>query len=192
MARARHPPGDHEPRGEEIAELLRTPPTPLGPAFETSAEAPLPTRAAYNLQRVFECVPAIMLALAVVIPLLLTVFSPVVAYIALTAFMIVWALRSVSMAVRQAYEFFRMRRFAAIDWDVRLAALTDPYERLSQLAARGRLSKTDTEEQVALLNWVHSGPDVPSPDDVYHLVVLPVANEDPEIITQTLDALLET
>lgn len=153
---------------------------------------PLTTRAAYNRQRVLECVPAFLLAAAILTPILLWAYSARVAYLVLCGYLVYWAIRSVDLACRQAIEFVRMRRYRTIDWDARLAGLADPYERLTALAALPRLNRGQIEERDALLTWVHAGADVPAPKDLYHLVVIPVANESTEIIEQTLDALLAT
>jgi len=152
----------------------------------------LTTRAAYTRQRFWECVPAVLLAVAMVSPILLWAYSARLAYLVLCGYLIYWAIRSVDLAARQTIEFFQMRRYRQIDWDVRLAGLADPYARLAERAALPRLSRDQIEERNALLTWVHAGPDVPGPQDLYHLVVVPVANESSEIIEQTLDALLAT
>ena len=60
------------------------------------------------------------------------------------------------------------------------------------LAEQSRLSEGEAEELVALNHWVHTGPDVPAPDEMRHLIVMPVANEDYSIIEQSLDEILAT
>ncbi len=152
----------------------------------------MPTRAAYRVQRALECVPAVLLVVMIVAPLVLLAFSPPLAYLLLTGFMLYWAVRTLGLVGRQWYEAFRIRRYRSLDWSARLRGLTDPYARLEELARLARPSRSELEERDALIDWVKAGPDVPGPDDLYHLVVIPVANEDGEIIEQTLQSLLDT
>lgn len=163
----------------------------IAPAYHTSAEISLPTRSAYARQRVFECVPAGLLLATLTTPVILLAVSPRLAYLVLCGYVVYWALRSIGMAIRQANEFFRMRRYKRIDWHARLAHLTDPFDRLAVLAGRTTLGHDDIEEREALLAWVHADANVPSPDELHHLIVLPVANESAEIVVQTLDALAD-
>lgn len=150
------------------------------------------TRSAYARQRVLECVPAVLLALALLVPVLLWAYSARIAYLVLCGYLIFWAIRSVDLAVRQTVEFFRMRTYRELDWDARLAGLSDPFTRLAEFAEVPRLSRMQIEERQALLTWTHAGGDVPAPQDVYQLIVVPVTNEAAEIIEQTLDAILAT
>ena len=46
------------------------------------------------------------------------------------------------------------------------------------LADRPRLDEVQAEELMALNDWVHTGPEVPAPDEMRHLIVIPVDNED--------------
>ena len=58
------------------------------------------------------------------------------------------------------------------------------------LADQLRLGESESEELQALHVWTHSGPDVPAPDEVHHLVVIPVYSEGRGIIEQSLEAIL--
>ena len=164
----------------------------LAPGFHTSAETPRLTRAAYGAQRFMECVPALLLVVAVVVPVTLLFISPVLAYVAFGGYLFFWGCQSIHLAIRQAREYRIMRRYKVTDWDERLRHLTDPYTRMHALADRPRLNDGEAEELVALNHWVHTGPDVPAPDEMRHLIVMPVANEDASIIHESLDELLQT
>ena len=117
-------------------------------------------------------------ACAVVVPVTLLFISPVLAYVAFGGYLFFWGCQSIHLAIRQAREYRIMRRYKVTDWDERLRHLTDPYTRMHALADRPRLSEGEAEELVALNHWVHTGPDVPAPDEMRHLIVMPVANED--------------
>jgi hypothetical protein len=132
----------------------------------------------------------VLLVLGLVTPALLLLGPPTVAYLAFSIYTVGWLSSSFALALRQAREFATMRRYRSIDWHARLRHLTDPYARMHALADRTRLTQDEADELVALNNWVHSGPEVPVPDDVHHLVVMPVANEDAGIVRQSLDAIL--
>ena len=116
--------------------------------------------------------------------------SPTLMFVIGGGYVMFWALRSLEMGVRQVIEFGNLRRYEKIDWSARLARLTDPYSRLHALAGKAPPSADEADELAALGTWVHSGSDVPAPAELYHLVVIPVANEGPEILHGTLDALL--
>lgn len=162
----------------------------LTPDRFISAEGPLASRSHYRRQRVLECIPAALLLATVPLPLLMSAYSVQLAYLVLCGYLIYLAALSIDMAARQALEFGRMRRLDRVDWRARTAALNSPYERLEQIARLPRLSRTVREERAALLRWIHAGADAPGPNGLWHLVVLPVANEGPEVLEPTLDALL--
>ena len=65
----------------------------LAPGFHTSAETPRLTRAAYGAQRFMECVPALLLVVAVVVPVTLLFISPVLAYVAFGGYLFFWGCR---------------------------------------------------------------------------------------------------
>lgn len=131
-----------------------------------------------------------LLALGMLTPPLLIWGSATVAYLAFSAYTVAWLSSSFALALRQLREYRTMRRYREIDWDQRLRHLTDPYARMHTLADQPRLTESEAEELVALNAWVHSGPEVPTPDAVHHLVVMPVASEEASIIRQSLDAIL--
>ena len=164
----------------------------LAPGFHTSAETPRLTRAAYGYQRFMECVPALLLALAVIVPLSLLLISPVLAFVAFGGYLFFWGCQSIHLGVRQLREYRVMRRYKLTDWTEKLGHLTDPYNRMHALAEKARLSEGEAEELVALNHWVHTGPEVPAPDEMRHLVVMPIANEDYSIIAESLDEILAT
>ena len=70
----------------------------LAPGFHTSAETPRLTRAAYGYQRFMECVPALLLLSAVVVPLTLLLISPVLAYVAFGGYLFFWGCQSIHLA----------------------------------------------------------------------------------------------
>jgi hypothetical protein len=174
----------YDPRGAPITESI------VAPGFHTSAETPRLTRPAYQTQRFLESVPAVLLLLPVVIPLVLFELSPAVAYVAFSAYLAFWLAASFSLAIRQAWEYRTMKRYRELDWNARLRHLGDPYARMHALADLPRLTDSDAEELEALHVWTHSGPDVPAPDEVHHLVVIPVYSEGRAILEQSLDAIL--
>ncbi len=175
---------DHDPKGAPITESI------VAPGFHTSAETPRLTRPAYQTQRFLESVPALLLALPILVPIVLLAFSPRIAFVAFSAYLAFWLCASFSLAVRQAWEYHTMKRYRGLDWDDRLRHLNDPYARMHALADLSRLSGSEAEELQALDVWTHSGPDVPAPDDVHHLVVIPVYSEGRQIIEQSLEAIL--
>lgn len=158
-------------------------PSTIDPSFRASD-------AARRRRRLLECVPAaLLLAPVLVIALLLT--APRAAYVVGAGYVAYWALRSVEMGIRQVLELRRIRRYQRIDWAGRLARLADPYRTLHGLAARPRLDTGQAEELAALSRWVHSGADVPGPENLYHLVVIPIVDEDGDVLKATLAALAD-
>lgn len=147
------------------------------------------TRSAYLWQRTFECIPAVLLVLTIPVPVVLWRLSPRIAYVILCCYVIYLACLSVDMAFRQAAEYFKMRRILRIDWTSRLSALSHPYGRLDELSPSRRLSRNERDERAALLDWIRDG-SPPDPDRLWHLVVIPVANEGPEVLRPTLAAIL--
>lgn len=157
------------------------------PKFVTSAESPRLTRTAYWFQRSLECLPAILLLVAGVMPAALIWWSRTWAYVGFSCFVLYWTARSAQMAAQQLDEYIRMRRYRSVDWTKRLQRLADPYAARHSLAGRGR---SDIEEFRALGDSISSGAGAPAPDDVYHLVVLPVSTERYGILRQSLNSIL--
>ncbi|MDN5803793.1 MAG: hypothetical protein L0H26_04270 [Microlunatus sp.] len=137
-----------------------------------------------------ESLPALMLTLPVLVPVALLVVAPTAAYLAFMGYLLFWLGVSLSLAFRQAKQYRTMKRYRGIDWQQRLAQLSDPYARIHHLVDRPDLTRSEVEELHALNAWVHSGAEVPAPDDVHHLIVIPVYSEGSEIIEQSLDAIL--
>jgi cellulose synthase/poly-beta-1,6-N-acetylglucosamine synthase-like glycosyltransferase len=132
----------------------------------------------------------LLLVLPVLVPILLFESSPSVAFIAFSAYLGFWMCASLSLAVRQAWEYRTMKRYRELDWGARLRHLNDPFQRMHALADLPRLSESEAEELEALHVWTHSGPDVPAPDEVHQLVVIPVYSEGRAIIEESLEAIL--
>lgn len=147
------------------------------------------TRSAYLRQRTFECIPALLLVLTVPVPLLLWEFPVRVGYPILCGYVIYLAGLSVDMSFRQAAEFLRIRRIRRVDWRHRLSALHDPYQRLAELGRLPRLGRSEREERAGLLAWIRDGEPL-DPELLWQLVLIPVVNEGPEVLTPTLDAIL--
>ncbi|WP_344805548.1 glycosyltransferase [Microlunatus ginsengisoli] len=134
--------------------------------------------------------PALLLVLPVVIPILLFETSHRLAYVAFSAYLAFWLAASLSLAVRQAIEYRTMKRYRELNWEARLRHLNDPYARMHELADQPRLDPSEAEELQALNVWTHSGPEVPAPDEVHHLIVIPVYSEGRAILEQSLEAIL--
>lgn len=160
----------------------------MSPTNLISAEGPLPTREAYRRQRVYECIPALLLVLTVPIPFLLWWISPRAAYVVLCGYLVYLAYMSIDLAGRQVIEFLTMRRVQRVDWPARLSALADPYPRLAELDRLPRLSKSEREERAALVARL-AETDALDPAQLWQLVVVPVANEGSAVLTPTLEAL---
>lgn len=139
--------------------------------------------------RAMECVPAALLLTSLALIGTLALAAPRVTFLVGTVYVGYWALRSLEMGIRQLVELRRMRRYRRIDWAGRLGRLADPYPTLHALAGRPRLRPSEAEELAALSHWVRSGADVPGPDDLYHLVVIPVVDEGADVLHATLGAL---
>jgi len=152
----------------------------------TGADHPLQAR---RRERLLEIVPATLLLVTAVSLILLAVTAPTALFLLGAGYVLFWAAWSVEMGIRQLVELSRLRRFERVDWSARLVRLTDPYPRLRALANRPQRSAAEAEELAALHSWLRSGADVPAPAELYHLVVIPVATEGPEILHGTLRAL---
>ncbi len=155
----------------------------------TMTQAIRASESARRRRRLMECVPAALLLVPVVLIGILVLAAPRATFIIGAGYVGFWALRSVEMGIRQVVELQRIRRYQRTDWAGRLARLADPYPTLHALAARPRLKPGQVDELAALGRWVHSGADVPGPDDLYHLVVMPVVDEGADVLHATLDAL---
>lgn len=149
----------------------------------------MPTRSAYFRQRVFECIPTVLLLLTIFFPLLIWAFSAELTFVVLCGYLIYLAVLSIDMAIRQASELIRMRNAQRVDWQARLNGLHRPQQRLNELNQVAYLTRRDVEERSGLLARVGDR-EAPDPRNLWHLVVVPIASEDSEVVRPTLDALL--
>ncbi len=120
----------------------------------------------YKLQRIFEMVPGIISWSVLLGMIILTAVNPVSAAIITIAFMLYWFLRLIYSTIFLVISFSKLNKEKKVDWLLRL----------KQLA----LGKSLT-------------PDIRSGDveNLYHLIILPVAKEPFEVIAPSIKALSE-
>lgn len=116
-----------------------------------------------KLQRLFEMIPGVVSWTVLLAILFLSFVKPLVASIVAIAFIFYWFLRLIYMTIFLVLSFAKLRVESKIDWS----------------------QKTKSEE--ALLAQDDSRR--PSMDQIYHLIILPVAKEPLEVIAPAIQAL---
>jgi hypothetical protein len=147
------------------------------------AFSPRPTEGKVRkLERFFELVPALLSAIVIVGMLALLLIQPVIAALITIAFVLSWLFRMVYSNMLLTWSFLRLRAERGTDWMERLRAL----EELSGGAAALGAEPAAPLKGHWLSRWIylrdlrrlHAAKTLlPSAQDVYHVVIIPIAGE---------------
>ncbi len=148
----------------------------------------------HRLQRLFEILPGALSWTILIGMTSLSFLNPILAALIIIAFYVYWFLR-ISYAI-----FFLMLAYARLamekntDWLSRVRSLSDPQNALEEArrlsAEKGlwfRLSHWVYRRELEQL--LHSPQEKISPEDIHHLVIMPVVSEKKEILEAGLESL---
>ena len=138
-----------------------------------------------RLQRTLEILPGLTSWILLITMLLLGLFKPMAAAVLVIVFNLYWFMRLAHSTIFLVLSYLLLRAERNTDWSARLRALTsgtdqDEANRLSRWMNRARLAAHRGQ----------TGP-APQPDDVYHLVIFPIARETAEVVEPGVRSLLE-
>lgn len=138
-----------------------------------------------RLQRVLEVVPGLSSWTVLLGMLLLGLFKPLVAAAIVIAFNLYWLLRLAHSTIFLVLSYLVLREEEKTDWGARLQALkagTPP-------AAGSRLTRWMEQHRQDAVRSEPTPP--PDPDQVYHLVIIPMIRETSDIVEPGIRSLVE-
>lgn len=153
-------------------------------------EIPLEKRS--KLYRFFEILPGAMSYLVVATPLIVGIWRADIAGFLILFFMLIWFFRTVAMAVKALSTLATTRDMEGTDW---LALLKDDYknasERLNSLEKSRKLSRLDKFRKACLIKLEISTDETLEPEDLIHVVMIPMVSEPYEVVRGAVLAAVE-
>lgn len=142
-------------------------------------------------QRVLEKIPGLLSWLMLLGVPALSVLSPFWAAIVIIAFMLYWLLRIFYLTLFLVLSYFRLECEKMTDWQSRIDSIDQGVNlKVYQRGLKGRLSEWFLSEEIKLFKKSAVAPI--SSKDIYHLVIVPVANESGKIIAESIKGLLNS
>ncbi len=170
---------------------------------------------AHRIQRFFELIPGTLCWFTLIGIFLFSFFLPIWVAIFIIAFDIYWILRTIYIAAYSISAYRKMQRYKKIDWfevcrsteDIGgfLERIQNEAESAKKEFNRFRLRFLSRRRKARKMNWavkkelVREVKFVQSNEkkfmswkDVYHAILLPTANEDPEVIEPAIQAVYDS
>lgn len=151
----------------------------------TDLELPLGKRTAFY--RFFEIVPALLSYLTILLPVILSLLSPLVGAVFVIFYIIIWFVKAMAMSARTIQGFNVLQRASGIDWQKRLNDLEEPELRLKKWRSSGEWKEAIHRQN---LQRLLTQPDRKKPSAIVNAVVIAIYNETKEVLEPTLRAIL--
>lgn len=162
--------------------------------FDPQLEIPIGKRT--KAYRFFEMVPGLMTWLILSLPVVLSIIDPTsrLAAVFILFFMMSWFYRAVAMAFRTLQGYGRLKSSEKVKWQSWMQDLNDPEKAIPILQKKQKtLSRS---AKVHLENLQHYVKDADlrdmKPDDLYHLIIIPMWQETYDVIAPTLETIVHS
>ncbi len=143
--------------------------------------------------RFFEMLPATLSYMMLALLIILSILSPVAASVYLLTIVIVNLVKAVGIAVRTVQGYKLLKKGVKVDWSKRLNDLenaADSYDRLAGTKSHAY----GYEQHLRNLCMVAAAEPgyFPKPSQVYHAVIVTMYNETLDVLTPTLESVVDT
>jgi len=157
-----------------------------------SLEIPLGKRT--KLYRFFEMVPALISYGAVILLIVLSIYSPVLAAVYMLLIATTVLVKAVLIAVHMIQGRQRISRAESVDWAGRLSDLENPSASLKRYAENDTLSDIGAKPHLSILKHILSNGEAtyPKPSQIYNAVIIATYNEPYEVLAGTINSLVHT
>lgn len=152
----------------------------------------LPRGKRTKLYRFFEIVPVVLSFGAVIILVVLSFVSPLLAAIYLLAIIITTLIKSAGIAYRTLAGHRRLVNAQNIDWKERLGDLELPQQSYQVALSSHSRSVGFRAHRDNLRLMAASPDDYPKPSDLYHMVIIAAYNEEYDVIQPTIESVKAT
>jgi len=143
--------------------------------------------------RFLEMLPGLLSYGAIILLIVLSILSPVLASIYLLSIILAAFVKAVAISYRVITGYGNMEKASRVDWNGRLSDLEDPKEAYSRL--RDNQSRELLYQQhVDNLRFMSAAEDgyYPKPSNIYNALIMPAYNESIEVIEPALKSVLDT
>lgn len=142
--------------------------------------------------RFFEVLPGTLSYFMVLLPILIGMWRADVAGFLVLLFMLIWFFRTFAMAIKALGTLKTTDEIKGVDW---LALLKDDYpnakERLNELEKKRNLTRLEKLRGNCLSKFVVSTDEQLLPEDLIHVVMVPLVSEPYEVVRDTVLAAAE-
>lgn len=142
--------------------------------------------------RFFEMLPAVLSVSLVLLPIVLSLLSPLVATIFIIAYLIMWFVKAIGIAFRTIQGYHFLHQGQRTDWQARLADLEDPKKSIKSVAQKlqQNIKEWRIRNHYYNLQKITQEPNKYfKPSQFYNAVIVALYNESQDIVQPTIEAL---
>lgn len=155
----------------------------------TDIEIPVGKRSAKY--RFLEMLPALCTYALISLPIVLSLFSPLVAAIFIVGYLIMFFVKAIAIAYRTIQGYNQLGRASSVNWRERLGELEDPESALALYQARMPKRVWSLQQHVRNLRFMVRQPDLYlKPSKVYNAVIICEYTESREVLQPTIESVL--
>jgi cellulose synthase/poly-beta-1,6-N-acetylglucosamine synthase-like glycosyltransferase len=142
--------------------------------------------------RLFEMLPAVLSYGAIILLVVLSIISPLLAAIYLMLIIITLLVKAVGIAYHTIGGRNRLEKAQLVNWKARLAELEDPAESFNRLK-HGKSHDFGAQAHLDNLRLMSADQALfPKPSSLYNVVIIATYNESYEILAPTLQSVIDT
>ena len=145
-----------------------------------------------KLYRFLEILPGAISYGAIILLFVLSLIDPVLGAIYLFILIASTLVKAIGVAYRTVQGYEVIKRAERVDWRKRVEDLSHPHEAYERLRDDSNKSYHFDQHVENLKMMAAMGKEYPSPDKVYHVVMMAAYNEGPEIIGPSIEAVKNT
>lgn len=145
-----------------------------------------------KLYRFLEILPGAISYGAIILLFVLSLIDPVLGAIYLFILIASTLVKAIGVAYRTVQGYEVIKRAERVDWRKRVEDLSHPHEAYERLRDDNNKSYHFDQHVENLKMMAAMGKEYPSPDKVYHVVMMAAYNEGPEIIGPSIEAVKNT
>lgn len=140
--------------------------------------------------RFFEMLPAFLSYGLILLPIILSFISPLLAAIFIIGYIIMFFVKAVGVAYRTIQGYSSLEKASKVNWRQRLDALEHPEESLLKFEENATKKQWQSRQHLEHLeNIVNNSTPFPKPSEMYNAVIIPTYNEAEEVLLPTVDTL---
>lgn len=145
--------------------------------------------------RFFEMLPLVLSVSLVLLPVVLSLVSPLLAAIFVVGYLIMWFIKAVAIVFRTVQGYSTQERAQRVDWQQRLNDLQDVSGAIKRVESElaHNSSEWALDRHLQILKQINGNPAGHfKPSDLYNVVIVPVFNETHDVVDPTIQALFES